>query len=381
MPDPVRHPGLDDRRLVLALPRVPRRRGLGAAARLAAADDRRAVAPGRDPDQRAARVGEGLRHRQPLGPVQPLRHPSPDRGAHRRAPGAQQLKALLAWYFVAVWGAGYVATKLGLQYAPPFTFLSLRFFFGLAVLLPIVFIWKAAWPRSRAELGHLAVAGLLMHAVQLGGSHYAQYLGMSAGVAALIISCQPLLTAGVASRFLNERLAPGQWAGVFIGLAGVALVVWHKIDIREVTLGSLAGTLVALAGVTSATLYQKVFSPRSDLKAAAVIQFAASLAVLAPLALAVEGFKFTWAWEMAAAIAFLVIFASILGVMVLYWLLRHGGAARVTSMMYLPPVFAVALELALFGVAPGWLTVLGMAVACGGVAMTLWSPRWRSSTS
>jgi drug/metabolite transporter (DMT)-like permease len=225
------------------------------------------------------------------------------------------------------------------------------------------------------------IAGVLMHAVQLGGSHYAQYLGMSAGVAALIISCQPLLTAAVASSFLNERLAPGQWAGVFIGLAGVALVVWHKIDIREVTPGSFVGTLVALAGVTSATLYQKVFSPRSDLKAATVIQFAASLAVLAPLALAVEGFKFSWAWEMAAAIAFLVIFASILGVMVLYWLLRHGGAARVTSMMYLPPVFAVALELALFGVAPGWLTVLGMAVACGGVAMTVWSPRWRSSTS
>ncbi|HZC76256.1 MAG TPA: DMT family transporter, partial [Ktedonobacterales bacterium] len=290
-------------------------------------------------------------------------------------------KALLAWYFVAVWGAGYVATKLGLQYAPPFTFLSLRFAFGLLCLAPLVLLAPPAWPKTQKELWHLVVAGVLMHAVQLGGSHYAQYLGMSAGVAALIISCQPLLTAAVASRFLNERLAPGQWAGVFIGLAGVALVVWHKIDIREVTPGSLAGTLVALAGVTCATLYQKVFSPKSDLKAAAVIQFAASLAVLAPLALAVEGFKFTWAWEMAAAIFFLVIFASILGVMVLYWLLRHGGAARVTSMMYLPPVFAVALELALFGVAPGWLTVLGMAVTCGGVAMTVWSPRWRSSTS
>src|SRR5216117_3293181 len=236
--------------LVFALPRVPRRRGLGAAARLAAADDRGAVAPGRDSDQRAARVGEGLRHRQPLGLVQPLRHASPDRGAHRRAPGAQQLKALLAWYFVAVWGAGYVATKLGLQYAPPFTFLSLRFAFGLLCLLPLILLAPPAWPRTPKELWHLVVAGLLMHAVQLGGSHYAQYLGMSAGVAALIISCQPLLTAGVASRFLNERLAPGQWAGVFIGLAGVALVVWHKIDIHEVTLGSLAGTLVALAGVT-----------------------------------------------------------------------------------------------------------------------------------
>src|SRR5438093_7213936 len=215
------------------------------------------------------------------------------------------MNALLAWYFVAVWGAGYVATKIGLQYAPPFTFLTLRFAFGLLCLAPVVLLWRPRWPGTAKDWGHLVVAGVLMHAVQLGGSHYAQYLGMSAGVTALIISCQPLLTAGVASRFLNERLAPGQWAGVFIGLAGVALVVWHKIDIREVTLGSLAGTLVALAGVTSATLYQKVFSPRSDLKAAAVIQFAASLAVLAPLALAVEGFKFTWAWEMAAAIAFL----------------------------------------------------------------------------
>src|SRR5882672_11564408 len=150
------------------------------------------------------------------------------------------VNALLAWYFVAVWGSGYIATKIGLQYAAPFTFLSLRYAFGLLCLIPIVVFWKPKWPRSRAELGHLVVAGLLMHAVQLGGSHYAQCLGMSAGVTALIISCQPLLTALIASRFLKEHLLPGQWLGVFIGLAGVTLVVWHKIDMREVTAGSLA---------------------------------------------------------------------------------------------------------------------------------------------
>ena len=270
---------------------------------------------------------------------------------------------------------------MGLQYAPPFTFLSLRFAFGLLCLAPVVLLWRPQWPRSGKELGHLVVAGLLMHAVQLGGSHYAQYLGMSAGVAALIISCQPLLTALVASRFLNERLAPGQWAGVFIGLAGVALVVWHKVDIREVTLGSLLGTLIALGAVTSATLYQRVFCPKSDLKAAAVVQFAASLAVLVPLALAVEGFRVAWAWEMAAAIAFLVIFASIAAVNVLHWLMRHGEAARVTSMMYLPPVFAVTLELAMFGVLPSPVMVAGMALACTGVAMTVWTRRWPSSIS
>src|SRR5678810_852492 len=123
------------------------------------------------------------------------------------------MNALLAWYFVAVWGAGYVATKIGLQYAPPFTFLSLRFAFGLLFLAPVVLLWRPRWPRNPVEWLHLAAAGLLIHAVQLGGSHYAQYLGMSAGVAALIISTQPLFTAVLAGRVLNERLKRRQWLG------------------------------------------------------------------------------------------------------------------------------------------------------------------------
>jgi drug/metabolite transporter (DMT)-like permease len=285
------------------------------------------------------------------------------------------MKALLAWYFVAVWGSGYVATKVGLQYAPPFTFLSLRFAFGLAFLIPVVLVWRPRWPATRIEWVHLAVAGLLMHAVQLGASHYAQYLGMSAGVTALVISSQPLFTAIIASRWMHARLAPGQWAGVFIGLAGVALVVWHKIDLREVSAGSLAATLIALAGVTAATLYQKSFSPNADLKAAAVVQFGASLAILAPLAVAVEGFPVVWSRELFASIAFLVIFASFLGVSALYVLMRHGEATRVTSMMYLPPIFAVVLEAAMFHIVPSGLTLVGIAVTCAGVAMTVWSRR------
>jgi drug/metabolite transporter (DMT)-like permease len=291
------------------------------------------------------------------------------------------MNALLAWYFVAVWGAGYVFTKLGLQYAAPFTFLSLRFLFGVACMVPVLLVWKAAWPKTRAELGHLVVAGLLMHVVQLGGSHYAQYLGMSAGVSALIISCQPLATAFIAWRFLGERLLPRQWAGVAIGLAGVTLVVWHKMDIREVTAGSLVGTLFGLAGVTAATLYQRHFSPRADLKAAALIQFAAAVAAFVPLGILVEGFEVDWSVELLGAIAFLVVFASLLGVSVLHSLMRHGEAFRVVSMMYLPPLFAVAAELAMFGLLPGPLALAGMAIACTGVAMTVWTPRWRSSTS
>jgi drug/metabolite transporter (DMT)-like permease len=194
-------------------------------------------------------------------------------------------------------------------------------------------------------------------------------------VSALIISCQPLLTALLADKVLGERLKPGQWLGVFLGLAGVLLVVWHKVDVREVGAASLLCTLVALSAVTAATLYQKVFSPRADLKAATAVQFAVTLVVVAPLAVAVEGFRFRWAPELVASIVFLVIFTSILGVMALWWLLRHGAATRVTSMMYLPPVIAVALELAMFGVRPTGLMIAGMLLACTGVAMAVWTPR------
>jgi drug/metabolite transporter (DMT)-like permease len=291
------------------------------------------------------------------------------------------MNALLAWYFVAVWGSGYIATKIGLQYAAPFTFLSLRYLFGLLILIPVILVWKPAWPKGGMQWGHLAVAGLLMHAVQLGGSHYAQYLGMSAGVIALIASTQPVFTALIAARFLHERLLPRQWLGIALGLFGVVLVVWHKIDIREVTLASLVASVIALAGVTAATLYQRSFSPRADLKAAALIQFAASLAVLAPLAVAAEGFRVQWDWLLLGSIAFLVILASLLGVSVLHILMRHGEAARVSSMLYLPPVFAVALEYALFGVLPSGLAFGGIALACAGVALTVWSKRWRSPTS
>jgi drug/metabolite transporter (DMT)-like permease len=72
---------------------------------------------------------------------------------------------------------------------------------------------------------------------------------------------------------------------------------------------------------------------------------------------------------------------SILGVIAFYYLLRHGEATRVTSMMYLPPVFAVAAEAAMFGIVPSALALAGIAVTCAGVALTVWSRRWKSSIS
>jgi drug/metabolite transporter (DMT)-like permease len=277
--------------------------------------------------------------------------------------------ALLAWYFVLAWGSGYIASKTGMQYAAPFTFLTLRYAFGVMCLVPLLVFSKPKWPAGRRELFHVCVAGLLMHAIYLGGSHYTQYLGMSAGITALILATQPLFTAVFANRMMGERLTFSQWLGVALGLAGVMLVVWHKINVQAATVASLVAVGISLTSITVGTLYQRSFCRTADLRSSALIQFLMSLVVLAPLAWSVEGFVIRWSWSMVISIMFLVVFASILAVNALHTLMRRGHATKVTSLFFLTPIVAVLLEWAMFDVVPTWLSIGGILITCAGVAL------------
>jgi len=136
----------------------------------------------------------------------------------------------------------------------------------------------------------------------------------------------------------------------------------------------------ALVAITAGTLYQRIFCPAVDLRAAGVIQFVATLALLAPLAVVVEGFPVRWSWPLAATIAFLVVLASILAVNALHLLMRRGQATRVTSLLYLTPIIAVALEWVMFDVRPTLLTALGIGVTCAGVALVAWRPAPATTT-
>jgi drug/metabolite transporter (DMT)-like permease len=283
--------------------------------------------------------------------------------------GQRWFHTFLAWYFVSVWGSGFIATKIALQHAAPFTFLSMRFAFGIVCLIPFVLLTRPQWPTARMDWLHVAVAGLLMHAIHLGGSHYTQYLGMSAGITAVLLCVQPLITAAIAARWLNERLTQVQWLGVALGLAGVTLIVWHKINVRDVTLGSLIAVSFALAGVTAGTLYQRVFCARVDLRAAALVQFVASLCVLGPLALVFEDNTVRWTWTLVGAMFYLVILGSLLAVSAWYYLMRRGAATRVASLVYLTPAFAIVPEFLWFGIAPSRVSVVGIVVTCLGVAL------------
>jgi drug/metabolite transporter (DMT)-like permease len=282
---------------------------------------------------------------------------------------AARFDTLLAWYFVIMWGSGYLASKTGMQYAAPFTFLTLRYLTGVICLIPWILLSRPAWPADRREFFHICVAGLLMHAIYLSGSHYAQYLGMSAGITALLLATQPLFTAVFAHRIMGERLAWAQWFGVALGLAGVALIVWHKVDVQAVTAGSLLAVTISLASITTGSLYQRAFCKSADLRSSALIQFALSLVVLAPLGLAIEGFVIRWSWAMVLSILFLVVFASILAVNAFHTLMRRGQAAKVTSLVLLTPIVAVLLEWLMFDVVPTWLSIAGIAITCAGVVL------------
>jgi len=134
-------------------------------------------------------------------------------------------------------------------------------------------------------------------------------------------------------------------------------------------LASFIAVAVSLAAITSGTLYQRAFCRDVDLRSAAFIQFLVSLVVLMPLAIGIDGFAVRWDWRLLAAIAFLVVFASILAVNALHTLMRRGHATKVTSLFFLTPIVAVLLEWAMFNVTPTRLTVAGIVITCAGVAL------------
>jgi drug/metabolite transporter (DMT)-like permease len=306
---------------------------------------------------------------EPTPPEEVSGRPSRPGAADVAAPLPRTTLASLSTYFVVIWGAGFVATRIALQYAAPFTYIGVRYAIAAVVACCAALAMQARWPVTAAQWRDVAVAGLLSHGGYLAGSHYAQYWGLSAGVTALILALQPLATALVAARWMGERLTPVQRIGVIVGLGGVALVVGHRFDIGTLTPRSLAAVTGSLVCVTAGTLYQRHHAGGSDLRSSVVIHFTATTLVLLPLGVLFEGFRIEWNWQIAATLAYQVVLASIGAFSVLHFLMRRGQATRVTSLLYLTPAVAALFEWLVFGLAPSGLMLAGMGVACAGVAM------------
>jgi drug/metabolite transporter (DMT)-like permease len=272
--------------------------------------------------------------------------------------------------FVVLWATGYVVARLAMPHAPPLGFLALRFATTLLVLAPLIAFARAAWPDRRCAM-HLAIAGLLLHGVYLSGLWAAIALGMSAGVAALIVNLQPVLTAAWMA-VGREPLGARRWLGLALGFGGVALVVGHRIGVESLSTASVALATLGLLAITAGTLYQRRHAPSFDLRTGSFVQYAASLAATAPLALLLErDARWDWGAPLALALAWSVLALSIGGVFLMHLLNRRGTATRVASLFYLvPPVTALQAWM-LFGEPFGLPAAIGMALVAIGVALVV----------
>jgi drug/metabolite transporter (DMT)-like permease len=272
-------------------------------------------------------------------------------------------------FFVFLWSTGFITAKFGLPYAPPLTFLILRYAGAALVLVALAVAARLAWPK---HAGHLAVAGILLQAGYTGALWVSIRFGMPAGMAALIVGMQPLLTA-LAAPLIGERVLPRQWLGLLMGLGGVGLVVYAKISLSGLSPLSIALAVFALLSITTGTLYQKRFCPSFDLRSGTVVQYAAALVVMVPLAVVVEHLDPSlstvhWNAAFALALAWAVFGLSLGAVSLLFWLISRNNATQVTSLLYLTPPTTAIMAWLLFGEALSLAGLLGMALAVAGVA-------------
>jgi len=268
--------------------------------------------------------------------------------------------------FVLLWSTGFIGAKFGLPYIEPFTFLALRMAFVVSLHLLIVWLWRVRWP-SRAEAGHSAVIGLLVHGIYLGGVFLAISQGVPAGISALIPGLQPILMSTIANRWLGERVSLVQWAGLGLGLLGVALVLHDRSMIGSGTPLGWAASFASLIGITLGTLYQKRHSGTIDWRSGNLVQYAAAGAFFALVAFTFETRVIDWTGEFVFALIWLVLVMSFGAVGLMYWLIRRSSAASFGSLLYLVPAVTAVIAYFLFGEKLDLVSIAGMVICAVGV--------------
>ena len=292
---------------------------------------------------------------------------------------------LIRWMpavFVLIWATGFIVARYGMPYAPPFTFLLIRYSLSILCFGMWIAIARVRWPQTRAEWLHLAITGVLMHGGYLGGVWAAVKAGMGSGLSALIVGIQPVLTAIWLSAFgsAQHRVSARQWFGLGLGLLGLLGVVWRKLiegsPGDQVNALNLAWAIGALLCITAGTLYQKRWVKPCDVRSANAVQLMAAAVVTAPLAW-LEPEAMRWTLSSAGAMAWSVLGLTLGGSSLLFLLIQRGAAASVASLMYLVPPATALMAWLLFGEPITAITVAGIALTALGVALVV---RTSSST-
>ena len=284
-------------------------------------------------------------------------------------------KRLIPPLFVLLWATGFIGARYAMPWAEPFTFLAARFAIAFA-LLAVLLIALRSSAVSLADAMHAAIAGILMHGIYLGGVFWAIHRGMPAGISALIVGLQPLITAVLAGRLLGEKILPRHWLGLALGFVGVVIVLSPKFGAigGGVTPATLAAAVVSVFAMSLGTIWQKRFGGDIDPVSSALYQYLGAAVLMAAASLALESRTVTMNGELIFAMAWLVLVLSLGAIFLLMVMIRDGEMSKVASLFYLVPAVTAIIAWALFDEQLNALQIVGMAIATFGVGLATARP-------
>ncbi|MCO5134571.1 MAG: DMT family transporter [Phyllobacteriaceae bacterium] len=281
------------------------------------------------------------------------------------------LERIVPAVFVFLWSTGFIGAKYGLPYAEPFTFLAVRMAITFVLLMAMALILKRRWP-GWAAAGHSMVTGILIHGGYLGAVFWVIGNGMPAGIAALIVAMQPLLTVLTARLLLGEKATLRQVAAFFVALGGVFMVILPRLEgtaqVTGVTPVNFAMALLAVLAIALGTVYQKRFASGVGVVSGTAAQYFGAFLFLGVLSLAFETGHIEWTLQFTLAMAWLVLVLSLGAVMLLMVLIRRNSSASTASLFYLVPVSTAVLAWLLFGETLTPVQIAGMAIVVIAVA-------------
>jgi drug/metabolite transporter (DMT)-like permease len=292
-------------------------------------------------------------------------------GVMKDSPAIRLAVAAAPVVFVLMWATGFVVARLSAPHADPLTFLGIRFPIAGVLFAMIALALAAPWPGARQAF-HASVAGAFLHGGYLGPVYWAVAHGMPAGVSALIVGLQPLMTAIIASWMVQERISLRHWAGLGVGILGVALVVSPKLELGHgladgITPLTTAVNLLGALSISFGTVYQKRFATALNLASGGAWQYVgASLAVLIP-ALLLEDLRFDGSFQAWFALSWSVIVLSLGAITLLMLMIRLGDVGRVSSLIFLVPGVSALMAYVLFGETLSLVQIAGMAVCAAAV--------------
>jgi drug/metabolite transporter (DMT)-like permease len=239
----------------------------------------------------------------------------------------------------------------------------------IVLMTLIALATRAPWPKTAREWMHIGIAGVLLHAVYLGGVFSAIAKGFPAGLSSLVVGLQPLLTAFGAGLLLKETIVARQWLGLVLGLIGTALVLSGRIH-AGFSLEGIGLVVLALLGITAGTLYQKRFCPNLDWRTGSVAQFIPTAFVTFVAAAITENFRVEFTGHFVFALGWLIVVLSIGAISLLNYLIRSGSAVNVASLFYLVPASTSIIAWLMFDERLSALALFGMGVAIAGVYLS-----------